>query len=182
MVKEPPHPFLAWVLETLKELHRSPQGREALRAIARGYARDPEIVRRAKPWPEEVPFPLAALWASRPHLHFPNEDLVLALGLWHLSKGAYLFDPDVLAELLSTPLSRVPREVLRLPRRPSQEGLMPLVEGLGRQVVPLQGAVRLLLEPLAQARLLEAPPLLQTASPWTPRSTTGNPRCGASAT
>lgn len=59
---------------------------------------------------------------------------------------------------------------------------MPLVEGLGRQVVPLQGAVRLLLEPLAQARLLEAPPLLQTASPWIPRLTTGNPRCGASAT
>lgn len=125
-----PHPVLEQVLGSLKTLHDDPRDREMLREVARLYRE------RSPAWPPEVPVPwLEVLSRTRESYRgLPPADLMmmgtlfLTLGLWRLTKGAYLYDPDLFRELVSTPLGRVPVELLG--RLPEPAPLLLFPEGL----------------------------------------------------
>lgn len=114
-----PHPLLDWTLKELGELHRDPGGRKLTQVVALAYARPPGS--GLPPWPEDVAVPFGLTWdVMRKSPRPDHKEVARALGfhvltLWRLTKGAYLFDEDVLEELLETPLDRLPREALHLP-------------------------------------------------------------------
>lgn len=126
----PPHPVLERVLSVLKALQDDPTDRELLREVARLYReRDPT-------WPSGVAVPWLPVLARTREVYrgLPPADqmmmstLALVLGLWRLTKGAYLFDQDLFRELVSTPLDRVPVELLL--RLPEPAPLLLFPEGL----------------------------------------------------
>ncbi|MEN2983398.1 MAG: hypothetical protein ABDH20_13220, partial [Thermus sp.] len=102
------HPALEMTLEAIRTGRQDPLLREAMRRAGELYweerkGRVPSAHEAyVREWSGKIE-PVAGLYA-------------FALGLWRLTKGAYLFDPDLFQELVQTPLDRVPREVLeRLP-------------------------------------------------------------------
>ncbi len=129
-MRTPPHPVLEAALRALRLLHEDPKERRVLQEVARLYHEGfPEA-------PEGV-VPLAAVYAFMAHVGVPEAfasdftalgSLLHALGLWRLSKGAYLFDPDLAREVAQTPVGRLPVDLLF--RLPEPAPLILLPEGL----------------------------------------------------
>lgn len=114
-MREPPE-VLEVVLNTMRGLHKDPEGRESLRRAS-------ELL-----WLEregKVPSSLTQF-----ALEYGKEGLVTAfslyaLGLWRMTKGAYLFDPTLFEELIHTPLDRIPHNTLQHLPEPSSLIIFP---------------------------------------------------------
>jgi hypothetical protein len=126
----PPHPVLEAALSALRLLHEDPKERRVLQEVARLY-------HEGFPGAPQGVVPLAAIYAFMAHegvapgfaADFTTlGSLLHALGLWRLSKGAYLFDPDLAREVAATPVGRLPTELLL--RLPEPAPLVLLPEGL----------------------------------------------------
>jgi len=129
-MRTPPHPVLEATLSALRLLHEDPGERWTLQEIARLY-------HEGFPGAPKGVVPLAAVYAAMAHKGvapgFAADfatlgNLLHVLGLWRLSKGAYLFDPDLAREVAATPVGRLPIELLF--RLPEPAPLVLLPEGL----------------------------------------------------
>jgi len=125
-----PHPVLEAALSALRLLHEDPRKRRVLQEVARLY-------HEGFPGAPKGVVPLSAVYAAMaeegvtPALAADFTalgSLVHALGLWQLSKGAYLFDPDLAKEVAGTRVGRLPVELLF--RLPEPAPLVLLPEGL----------------------------------------------------
>jgi len=125
-----PHPVLEAALAALRLLHEDPKERRVLQEVGRLY-------HEGFPGAPKGVVPLAAVYAAMAHegvaptfaADFTTLGALLhALGLWRLSKGAYLFDPDLAREVAATPVGRLPIELLF--RLPEPAPLILLPEGL----------------------------------------------------
>jgi hypothetical protein len=129
-MRTPPHPVLEASLSTLRLLHEDPKERRVLQEVARLY-------HEGFPGAPKGVVPLSAVYAAMAHAGVAPAfaadfttlgSLLHALGLWRLSKGAYLFDPDLAREVAATPVGRLPVELLF--RLPEPAPLILLPEGL----------------------------------------------------
>jgi hypothetical protein len=129
-MRTPPHPVLEAALSALRLLHEDPKERRVLQEVARLY-------HEGFPGAPQGVVPLSAVYAFMAHEGVPPGfaadfttlgSLLHALGLWRLSKGAYLFDPDLAREVAATPVGRLPIELLF--RLPEPAPLVLLPEGL----------------------------------------------------
>jgi hypothetical protein len=125
-----PHPVLEAALATLRLLHEDLKERRVLQEVGRLY-------HEGFPGAPKEVVPLSAVYAAmakeRVAPAFAADfatlgSLLHALGLWRLSKGAYLFDPDLAREVAKTPVGRLPVELLF--RLPEPAPLVLLPEGL----------------------------------------------------
>ncbi|GBD41865.1 hypothetical protein HRbin39_01252 [bacterium HR39] len=128
--QDPPHPALEAALRLLREAHKDPAQRAVLNDIARLY-------HEGYPGAPEGIVPLEAVYqamrrqgAWTPSLaDFVRLGVLLhALGLWRLTKGAYLYDPDLAREVAATPITKLPVDLLF--RLPEPAPLVLLPEGL----------------------------------------------------
>ena len=128
--KDPPHPALKAALEGLRALHQDPKTRRLLNEVARLY-------HEGFPGAPKGVVPLSAVYAAmaREQAGPPAlwdfttlGALIHALGLWRLTKGAYLLDPDLAREVAATPVGRLP--VALLFRLPEPAPLVLLPQGL----------------------------------------------------
>jgi hypothetical protein len=129
-MRTPPHPVLNAALSALRLLHEDPKERRVLQEVGRLY-------HEGFPGAPPGVVPLSAVYAAMAHAGVPEAfaadfatlgSLLHALGLWRLSKGAYLFDPDLAREVAATPVGRLPIELLF--RLPEPAPLVLLPEGL----------------------------------------------------
>jgi len=130
LMRPPPHPALEAALAALRLLHEDPKERRVLQEVARLY-------HEGFPGAPKGVVPLSAVYAFMAHEGVAPGlaadftalgGLLHALGLWRLSKGAYLFDPDLAREVAATPVGRLPIELLF--RLPEPAPLVLLPEGL----------------------------------------------------
>ncbi len=129
-MRTPPHPVLEAVLSALRLLHEDPGKRRVLQEVGRLY-------HEGLPGVPQGVVPLGTVYAFMTHVGVPEAfasnftalgSLLHALGLWRLSKGAYLFDPDLAREVAVTPVGRLPVDLLF--RLPEPAPLVLLPEGL----------------------------------------------------
>ena len=129
-MRTPPHPVLEAALSALRLLHEDPKERRVLQEVGRLY-------HEGFPGAPKGVVPLSAVYAAMAHEKvapgLPVDlttlgSLLHALGLWRLSKGAYLFDPDLAREVGATPVGRLPVDLLF--RLPEPAPLVLLPEGL----------------------------------------------------
>jgi hypothetical protein len=125
-----PHSVLEAALSALRLLHEDSKERWVLQEVARLY-------HEGFPGAPKGAVPLNAVYAFMDYAGvaptFPADftalgSLLHALGLWRLSKGAYLFDPDLAREVARTPVGRLPIELIF--RLPEPAPLILLPEGL----------------------------------------------------
>jgi hypothetical protein len=129
-MRPPPHPVLEAALAALRLLHEDPKERRVLQEVGRLY-------HEGFPGAPKGVVPLSAVYAFMSYVELPDAfaanftalgSLLHALGLWRLSKGAYLFDPDLAREVAATPVGRLPVELLFHLPEPAPLVLLP--EGL----------------------------------------------------
>lgn len=130
MDRPPPHPVLEAALQALRLLHQEPRERKVLQEVARLY-------HQGFPGAPKGVVPLGAVYAAMEREGVAPAfaadlatlaSLLHALGLWRLTKGAYLYDPDLAREVAGTPLGRLPVDLLL--RLPEPAPLILLPEGL----------------------------------------------------
>jgi hypothetical protein len=129
-MRPPPHPVLEAALRALRLLHEDPKDRRVLQEVARLY-------HEGLPGTPKGVVPVSAVYAFMDYAGvrdaFASDftalgSLLHALGLWRLSKGAYLFDPDLAREVARTSVGKLPIELLFHLPEPAPLVLLP--EGL----------------------------------------------------
>jgi len=129
-MRTPPHPVLEAALAALRLLHEDPRKRRVLQEVARLY-------HEGFPGAPQGVVPVSAVYAFMDYAGVRDAfaadlvnlgSLLHTLGLWRLSKGAYLFDPDLAREVAATPVGRLPVDLLF--RLPEPAPLVLLPEGL----------------------------------------------------